>query len=190
MESSDRDQVDRWLDRALKASGNVEPRQGLHARILANCASEREKRARRWRWLWGTAGVCAAAAVIVVFIFTLAFHMNRSSIAKSSVGVAPAAVMYKSDQHFSMTQAIKQEPRKTRRRGTRNVINSSLVSEPTLPQFPSQRPLSEQEQLLQQYVSQFPDQAKLVAREQVETEKQMEQLYAENAQGRNSQQER
>jgi hypothetical protein len=51
-----------------------------------------------------------------------------------------------------------------------------VAKEPRLSQFPSPRPLSEQEQLLVRYVTESPDEAVLVAKEQAERQKELEEL--------------
>ena len=50
---------------------------------------------------------------------------------------------------------------------------------PRLDQFPSPRPLSEQEQMLARYVREFPQEAVLVARAQTERRKELEKLLAD-----------
>lgn len=177
--------LDQWLDRALQQYGDIEPRAGLEMRILANLASEERKQVQRRAWI--AASVCAAVAVIVAAVPIVGFHLHQSGVAKVPVSAAALAATHNSgDQHSLVAKVVKPPARQRRNRGTRAAV-SSMLPAPMLPQFPSRRPLSEQERLLQEYVTQFPDQARLVARQQAETEKEMEQLYAENAGSRNSQ---
>jgi hypothetical protein len=174
--------LDQWLDRALQHYGDIEPRAGLEMRILANLASEERKQVQGRAWI--AASVCVAVAVIVAAVLIVGLHLHQSGVAKVPVNAVPLAAAHNSgDQHSSVAKVIKPQ---RRNRGTRAAV-SSMLPTPMLPQFPSRRPLSEQERLLQEYVTQFPDQARLVARQQAETELEMEQLYAENARSRNSQ---
>jgi hypothetical protein len=177
------DDLDQWLDRALQQYGDVEPRAGLEIRILANLASEERKQVQGRAWI-AAASVCGAVAVIVAAVLIVGLHLHQSGVATVPVNAVPlAAARNSGDQHSSVAKVIKPQ---RRNRGSRAAV-SSMLPTPKLPQFPSRRPLSEQERLLQEYVTQFPDQARLVARQQAETEVEMEQLYAENARSRNSQ---
>jgi len=176
--------LDQWLDQALQQYGDVEPHAGLEMRILANLASEETKQVQGRAWI--AASVCAAVAVIVAAVLIVGFHVHQSGVAKVPVSAAALAATHSGDQHSLVAKVAKPPARQRRNGGTRASVSSMLPAR-VLPQFPSQRSLSEQERLLQQYVTQFPDQARLVARQQAETQKEMEQLYAENAGSRNSQ---
>jgi hypothetical protein len=57
-----------------------------------------------------------------------------------------------------------------------------------LAQFPSPRPLTEQEQFLRIYVRNFPQQAAIVAQDQTKTDQEMEKLLADEFSVRESDQ--
>ena len=59
------------------------------------------------------------------------------------------------------------------------------AANPKLDQFPSPRPLSEEEQLLVRYVHEFPEEAVLIAKAQAESEKEIEQLNGNQSAGAN-----
>lgn len=56
------------------------------------------------------------------------------------------------------------------------VADNPKLDQPKLDQFPTPRPLSEQEKLLVRYVHEFPEEALLIAKAQAESEKEIEQL--------------
>jgi len=56
-----------------------------------------------------------------------------------------------------------------------------VAKEPKLEQFPSPRPLTEQERFLKQYVEKFPDEAMLIAKVQTERQKELEKLVTDGS---------
>ncbi len=61
--------------------------------------------------------------------------------------------------------------------GVHRPLPKAIVADnPKLDHFPSLRPLSEQEKLLVRYVQQFPKEAELIAKEQAESENEVERL--------------
>jgi hypothetical protein len=185
MESHDKDRLDEWLDGALQRYGALEPRAGLEDRILANLAvQERSARRRGWDWRFLNAGAAAASLVILLMI---GWHMRQKGIVKppakapTVANKSPAGQQSATRSH-AVAAAVSRQARKRPQ-----PLNAGVRPEPKLDQFPSQRPLSEQEQLLAEYVTQFPNEAKLIAQQEAETEREMEQLYTENSQRRSRQ---
>jgi len=187
MESHDKDRLDEWLGGVLQRYGAVEPRAGLEGRILTNLAVH-ERRARRRGRGWAFLSATAATASLVILLMA-GWHMRQKGIVNPPAKMPAVANRSAGGQQSATgSHAIPAAvPRHARKR--RQPLNAGERPEPKLNQFPSPRPLSEQEQLLAEYVAQFPNEAKLIAQQQAETEREMEQLYAENSQ-RRSQQER
>jgi hypothetical protein len=170
-----RDELDHELDVALARYAAAEPRTGLEERILANMRAERAQVADRAWWRWGLA---AAAAVVVV---AMAWRLGKPS--------HPVVVSHPS----AATQILKEPATKVvangRRSGPRrlerglaqkaNAIHAhppvAMVAEARLDRFPSPQPLSEQELALARYVSEFPEEATLIARTQAEFENEIRQ---------------
>jgi hypothetical protein len=177
METNDnkKDRLDWWLEGALRQYGNAEPRAGLEHRILANLESA-DKRAsfdRRWWWVF------AVAAVMVCIVVAVWMGRDVNRVAKPSIArVMPATSSVVITKPPEPTPALGKVATTTthpaRRRESRPRIPSA--KEPRLEQFPSARPLSEQEQMLSRYVREFPEQAVLVAQAQAETHKELEKL--------------
>jgi hypothetical protein len=190
MESRDKDRLGDWLDGALRHYSEAEPRAGLESRIFASLAAEQTRLTtrRHWTWLFASLSAIAVTAVIIVAVVVNKPHLRHELVSRTAVrSDVTTAVQDTKSQEPATKVALAIHGHHGGRRSPSMPRKPS--AEPMLAQFPSPRPLSEQEQLLEQYVTQFPDQAKLVAQEQEKTEKEMDQLYAENAQ-RISQQER
>jgi hypothetical protein len=171
-----RDELDDKLDVALAGYAAVGPRTGLEERILANMRAARAQALDRAWWRWGLAAAVAAVVVVV-----MAWKSDKPS---HSVTVS----------HPSAATQVPKEPATRivangRRNGPRPLEPSqtqkptairahppvTMPAEARLDQFPSPQPLSEQELALARYVSEFPQEATLVARTQAEFETEIRQ---------------
>lgn len=162
------DELDRALDAALAKYALVEPRVGMADRILATLSAQQADLAERAWWRWGF-----AVAAVVVIAAALAWKttqplrpvaVNRPAIQNQEVPKAEAknAKSGASVRH-SQTHARIRRPSST-----------MVAARPKLDQFPSARPLSEQEELALEYVQRFPEEASLAARVQTAFAKQEE----------------
>ena len=173
MELNDQD-LDRWLDDALPQYGNVEPRAGLERRILANLesAAQGQSRGQAWWWAWGAAALMACVAIAV----SVGIDMNHAT--KKTVATAnPAIVGASTKGSQSAAPQLAHLPHHVKRHSI--PPNIEAAKEPRLEQFPSARPLSEQEQLLARYVRELPAEAVLVAQAQAESQKELDRLIAD-----------
>jgi hypothetical protein len=174
-----RDEIDRVLDAALAKYASAEPRQGLDERVLANLRAEQARLPDRAWWRWS---VMAALAGLVVVAVTLTWRTARPShavVAHRSPTTTPnlehpaprvASGAGPNDIH-------PQTPGRATRRATHRNHQAIVASpNPKLDQFPSRQQLSEQELALARYVSEFPQEATLIARAQEEDEKEIQQL--------------
>jgi len=59
--------IDQWLDAALKARIDAEPRMGLEERVLARLAAEPQRKVLTW-WRPALAGVAAIVAIALVLV--------------------------------------------------------------------------------------------------------------------------
>jgi hypothetical protein len=169
------DDLDRLLDAALAKYAQVEPRAALENRVLATLHVEGSRVPQRAWWRWSVAG---AVAVVVVVVVVLAwrsgkFHGREIAIRPSvSVpalsatgvelpvsGVGPEGG--KNDGHPPAPGL----PKHVMHRAHTTAVASA---NPKLDQFPSPQPLSEQEELLENYVAKFPERAVLLARARLE----------------------
>jgi hypothetical protein len=175
------DEIDRVLDAALAKYAGAEPRAGLENRILANLTLERSQVPDHTWWRWGA--VAAAAAVVVVAV-TIAWRPGRPPhpiVENHPSVVAPTLI----------APALKQEPKVSLSNGTTVLMHSRrdrrlrnpavrratlhgsqpeavVAANPKLDRFPSPRPLSEQENILANFVTRFPEHAALIARARTE----------------------
>ena len=168
------DELDHALDAALAKYAAVEPRAGLEDRILANLRTERLRVPDRAWWRWGVAGALAA---VVVLALGLAWRSTRPS--QPVVKLRPTPTL-QSAQKPAPQPASNAGGKPTRRNqpGPHRLVAAQgttvhrarpeviASADPKLDQFPSPRPLSEQEKILLDYVGRFPVQAVRVAEAQ------------------------
>jgi hypothetical protein len=183
---ADNDQIiEEQLDAALKEYGVVEPRAGLEGRILANLRSEGDQVVTRiWRWWPVLAVVTSMLPMGTAVLLRTKARPTRAAIVTTGLATVPAATEVRRARGNEV-----QVQQRSRGHGRESRIE---VSVPRLEQFPSPQPLSEQEELLADYIEQFPHQAVLVARAQTQLMKQemMERdLPLEDAGSTDSQQE-
>jgi hypothetical protein len=169
MGSQDKDQFDDLLDGTLRQYGKVEPRAGLEGRVLAKLANAGSPR-RQLSWTWALAG----AIVTVLLLFAVWIGMGRHKPKARQVAIQPNASRQSVTKRAVVTEpgALKRSVPK-RARPRRMPVTTAKIAAPRLEQFPSPRPISEQEAMLVQYVQRYPEEALLVAQQQNEFEEQV-----------------
>ena len=182
MAPRDKDQFDDLLDGALKHYVEVEPRAGLEGRVLARLAAA-GRQSRGWtRLAWGFAVAASVCAAVVIAVFMRSPHSQQV--------ISVHQVTASSD---SAHQNLVPIPHKPRRTAVPHFTAKSELAKvlPRRSEFPSRRPLSEQETMLVEYVDRYPQDAILVAKEQDEFQKRVEQAEREiEARSTSDQQER
>ena len=166
------DLLDRQLDAALSNYAAVEPRTGLEQRILANLRAEREHAALQPWWHWPAAGALMAGILLTAFIAWRSEKQVQNIAAQS----APTTVKTTGQPAMQATNHSGSAVIRPRHAGSgkqrgRHATSHPLpveVSAPKLDQFPSPRPLSEQEQTLARYVAKYPEHASLIAQARTE----------------------
>ncbi len=152
-----RDRIDEWdqrLDKGLAEYGHAEPRVGLENRIFANLRAEKDRLSRR-RWLW-VLNAMSAAAVIVMAIwlgsrYSKPVGKNATSRTQTFEHTAQMPV-----QTADRPQPGQWQNGTATRHVKVHLSRARVANRPKLDQFPSPRPLSEQEKLLQEYVEVTP----------------------------------
>jgi hypothetical protein len=169
--------AERLLDAHLKRYGQIEPRVGLEARVLANVQDHAQPEHQFWRsQSWAR---LAAIAAIVVAI-SVVFWLTRSPFPAGTAPVASTARETSAPGARNLAELAASEATETPLSGVkypRNPARSAVIakSDPTPPrleQFPSPQPLSEQERILAGYVAEFRREAVLVAEAQTRLERQ------------------
>jgi hypothetical protein len=168
VQPNNREDLAIMLDTALIRYGDAEPRAGLETRVLANLRIQQERIGeRRWNWMSALAAIAVAGTLgAIIFLIrepdvrpqVVARHAAPGLIAKKATAATVKPLL-----------ADRPSPGFSRRRP--RPIARTLVSaddSPKLEQFPSPRPLSEQEEILARYVRERPDEARLVAHAQAE----------------------
>lgn len=171
MAPHDKDQFDDLVDGALKRYGAVEPRPGLEGRVLARLAGESHTNWLR-PWTWASAAAFACLLTVVVWIGLVG--------SKQPPHISAHAAKVTTKENRLETAEVPPQIEKTRRTGKHEVRKIRLQlanTTPRLEQFPSPRPLSEQEKLLVAYASEYPKQAAEVAQEQDRRDKELQAMY-------------
>jgi hypothetical protein len=184
---SENDYLDRELDAALAKYAAIEPRAGLEDRVLANLRSERERAAARVWWRWPALGA-AAAVVLVVAAVTLMWKQGAGRAGNPAPDITahqpaaagqgekrPAMQAATNDVGVPVHPAVPAVVERAAKHAVRPA-QVMVADGPRLDQFPSPRPLSDEEKLLVRYVREFPQDAVMIARAQEESEKEMDQL--------------
>ncbi|MDD5542949.1 MAG: hypothetical protein PHX83_07210 [Acidobacteriia bacterium] len=156
MNPEERERIaDGLIDEGLAHHSPVEPRPGLERRILANLAGQ--KPAWTWpRWAWAAASVALISAAVL-----FAFFIHRPQIPQHSTQAAlekPASPVTPLEPPMAPQKKTIPPGRSIRVRALQNIVNKPSF-QPRLAQFPSPTPLSEQEQLLVQFLNQHHDAA-------------------------------
>jgi hypothetical protein len=160
------DGLDRELDAALARYAAVEPRAGLDARVLAHLQAERERSSARAPWGWPQVTALAAAIVIVVAMSVWMFR-KPTQAARHLAATQQGTQVGEDSGTPSGKPPTRVAPGKTSGHGLHHV-QRVVTAVPKLEVFPSPQPLSEQEQLLANYVAKDPEHAVLVARARME----------------------
>ena len=175
--NASRDEFDRLLDSALGKYAAVEPRAGLEERVLANLRAESNQRSSQAWWGW------ALAAALAVIAIAVGLEWRSSRAAHPVIASHPPITTQTpfdlgrgaTTQASAEIAGSKHAP--TRR--SRAVRTPQAAVLPKLDRFPSPEPLSAQELALARYVSQFPQEATLIAQAQEEFQKEIQQKIDE-----------
>lgn len=172
MERRNNDNLDQWLDRALRQYGNAEPRAGLESRVVANLALEAKRRdfSNLSRWVLATLSAAALLLFIWLGIGRHGLRRPETTANRPNSGVASDHRVMQSTPRLAL------EPRLTM--PSRHMLDHKIraVSEangPRLDKFPSPRPLGRQELLIARFAERFPEDAKLIAQEQRDFEEEI-----------------
>jgi len=187
--------LDHELDAALAKYAAVEPRAGLEERVLESLRVKRARVPDRAWWRWSVAG---ALATVVVMAFALAWMSGKPSHSfvvnhPSTTAQSPKEPAKQSGLKISENQTYSPEHGAIRSAAIHRSPPKVMAANPKLDKFPSPQPLSAQELALAKYVSQFPEEATLIARSQAEFEKETQQKMNDarsQAENRPDQQER
>ncbi|MGA8510748.1 MAG: hypothetical protein WB762_34485 [Candidatus Sulfotelmatobacter sp.] len=169
-----KDELDSMLDAALVKYAAGEPRVGLENRVLSNLRAEGSRVPDRAGWRWSVAEALLAVVVVALAV-ALAWRSDKPShpVASNHSSTAPQVSkepatplvatggkkQTRGNQARSPELAVVRRP--TMDRASPKAVKAAL---PKLDQFPSPRPLSEQEKILASYIEQYPERAVLLAR--------------------------
>lgn len=175
-EGRNRTPLDDQLEAALAKYAAVEPRAGLEERILANLKAQEQSDHRIAWWRWAVS-MATALLIMTGLIWRAERHRPEEAIHLANSQQTQQQVATNTTAESGNRAVV----RKTSIRRRRHTPTAALAeAEPKLDQFPSPRPLTEQEKLLAEYVSQFHQEAVLVARARAEVLRQdLERMHQE-----------
>ncbi len=166
MRAKDNNQpAEKWLDAALKQYGETEPRPGLENRILANLYAE-QTRAASQPWQWRP----VAAVFTIAVLAAGAWWLRRKPDITPATTATHLPVAIGNTQPDQPIASTARPPAVLKPRGAARPQShiTRAAWEPRLEQFPAPAPLSDQEQMLAQYVREHRRQATMVARARAE----------------------
>ncbi|MBZ5680384.1 MAG: hypothetical protein LAO24_09795 [Acidobacteriia bacterium] len=161
-----RDALDRELDAALARYASIEPRAGLEQRILANLRIEGQKVPHRGLWHWSALAAMAVALIVAAWVAGWKSLWPRpDNKAQQPSTMTPSSRPGKQTVSNGERNGVRpHRPMPVRRSaGRRGHPPVMVAAQPKQEQFPSSRPLSEQERILADYVASYPEHAVLVA---------------------------
>jgi len=167
--------LDQVLDSALARYSRVEPRAGLESRINANLQSESERRTqkvrgRRW---WAVLALVATAIAIAMTVWVGSTRKPASGTPTAvAINSRPAVPDLKGPSEVVRLRSNADHGRHLARVGPLSRKLQATIqppgAAPRREQFPTPTPLSEQEEILARYVTQFRRHAVMLARAQTE----------------------
>lgn len=174
------DALDRDLNATLAKYAAVEPRRGLEDRVLANLRAEREHITDRSPSRWSIVPIALAIVAVIIVAVALPWRSDRPrdsmTANHASTGTPNARSGPSLAANGRANSASPPVPAPTVRRVTHRVHPTTVAATPfKLDQFPSPQPLTEQELALAHYVTQFPQDATLIAQAQEQFEKEIQQ---------------
>jgi hypothetical protein len=167
----DRSVLDLELDASLARYAAVEPRPGLDERILTNLRAEKLHAPAHgwWKWKW-TALATLAAILLVALTLFWSGERRRNNVARNRSLTPRDGVSTRTPvTENGGGKLLVAHPAAVKKPATHvHQAPAFATSGPRLDQFPSPRPLSEQEKILQSYVAKYPEHAALVAQARAE----------------------
>jgi hypothetical protein len=174
MATEKQDELDRILDAALQKYLATEPREGLEGRVLANLRSARGVVTDH---VWWRRSVMAAVATIIVVALALVWRSDQQSHPTVATHPSSAQSEPKENPQTVANGGKEVHPQKRSARPSTHVHKSRpdfaiaaspKPGSPKLEEFPSPHPLSAQEKILVNYVTQYPQHAALIAQARTE----------------------
>jgi len=133
--------VDELIDASMRGYAGAGPRPGLESRILAGVRAQQRVARRRAAWAWALA--MAGVAAMVAFLVFHGPYRRPAPLRQTAKAPVQASVPMAAN-------GAPAEPRPLPLRRVRHAAPSAVDKRPQ--QFPTPRPLSEQERLLLAYV--------------------------------------
>jgi len=153
-DSGGKERHEQWLERAFAGYNPPEPRVGMENRILAGLRAERKRISARRCWGW-TFGALVTAMIIAEW-FGSRPAAQRGEAAES-VAKAPESLSSQSAKRPVNLPPGKPVTLRTAAHMRVRATLGEIADRPKLDRFPSSQPLSEQGQLLIEYLETTPE---------------------------------
>lgn len=166
--NSSSDELDHALDAALAKYTAVEPRSGLEGRVLASLHAEHARPVNHGWWRWSLGATAVAVIVLAVALAWRSGRVSQPEVANRRPVVKQYLAKPRTD--LATQDGNRSRPLHLRHNAKAHPVRSAVViaASPKLDQFPSPQPLSEQERILANYVSEYPEHAALIAEARME----------------------
>jgi hypothetical protein len=155
----ERQEIDRWLDEALRDYADVHPRPGLENRTLSRLTAEAPAPGRSINWWALAVGLAVLGSFVVVWLRPALEPVPAPKMRWTAQVPTPSQI-----QPVSLPRAAELSHRVAAR------VRRAMPAKRE--RFPSPSPLSEQEKMLARFVRDFPQRAAMVAQLQTELYKQ------------------
>jgi hypothetical protein len=154
-----RGEIEKWLDAALRARVEAEPRIGLEERVLARLATQEARRTFAWR----PAFVAASAVMVIAIILLLHDAKPAKEVARTvpATGSVASILQPKSGEVLGTRNHEPAEHRLVNRREVRrggmhrepSLAPAKVRELPMLATFPAPQPETPEEHLLRRFAS-------------------------------------
>jgi hypothetical protein len=176
--SPKRTALDDQLDAALAQYTAIEPRAGLENRVLARLKAQQNRPAAVPWWRW--AAVVAVAVIVLTFVVGRVRKVGRDQVVHQSL--TPAQEI-KPEIEANATSTNRHKPGGSSIGKPKQQTAQVAAAPIKLEQFPSPRPLSQQEEILAEYVANYPEHAALIAEARTEVLRREAKEQSEPAKG-------
>jgi hypothetical protein len=177
MQEQHKDRLDLWLDQALQQYGEDSPRLGLESRLLANLRAQQERAFIASKWVWILGGP-VVAALLIALVWRGEFTSPRQSVTNLSNGISRDGGIQEVET-LPPEIPVKRAASKPARAKSVRAVAARWESAPRLERFPSPARLSPEELVLVQYAQRFPEEARVIAKQQENFELQVRQAQLE-----------
>lgn len=178
MQTPDKDRLDLWLDKALRQHGSIEARDGMEGRLLATLRSRAERTRAICRWI-----LVLSSPALAVLLVVLVWRGERTGINPNLNAGNVTSQHSDVEQLLGKTEQPSLPPAsrdvKVDRTSRHHLSARGQHNEPRLDHFPSPRPPSPEEIVIERYAGRYPQEVALIAQEQQKFDQEIQKAQQE-----------